>query len=166
MTILSEISFSDVILHRLAEVESVCQQKGERLTPLRRAILGFILEAQKPSGAYELLDRLKEFSPKAVPPTIYRALDFLLEFGFIHRIECLSAFIACHHALECEKNHCHHKVWGKHKAQFLICRSCHKVQEIEQDLMGDVVIRSAQSHDFVAESAIIEIEGLCAQCVS
>lgn len=164
MNQLSDIWFPPHILSRLNDVDAWCRKKGERLTPLRRVILGFILESPKPSGAYDLLNRLREISPKAVPPTIYRTLDFLLEFGLIHRIERLSAFIGCYHRLECHEEGCHHPIWGQHRAQFLICRSCYYVQELEQDNVGDVVIRAAKAHDFTAEAATIEIEGLCAVC--
>ena len=74
---------------------TVCQQRGANLTELRRHVLGLILDAASPTGAYELLDRLRQTRRGAAPPTVYRTLDFLLEQGLIHKVERLSAFVGC-----------------------------------------------------------------------
>lgn len=172
--------FPPDIIRYLDEVETWCKNRNMRLTKTRREVLGLVLSSEKPLGAYDLLDRLKQTQPRAVPPTIYRALDFLLENGLIHRIERLSAFIGCDHALHCHTSHmaedgtpedgpdhagsCHHDIWGSHRAQFLICRHCGHVQELEQDVIAGVLMAAAKSHGFRAEAAIVEVEGLCAAC--
>ena len=75
----------------LERAEALCQTRGVQLTPLRRDVLRLVLEAEAPIGAYALLDQLKASRAKAAPPTVYRALDFLLEQGLIHRLERLNA---------------------------------------------------------------------------
>ena len=75
--------------------EAVCEQRGAKLTELRRHVLGLILDAASPTGAYDLLDQLRQTRRGAAPPTVYRTLDFLLEQGLIHRVERLSAFVGC-----------------------------------------------------------------------
>jgi len=77
----------------LARAASACAQRGAKLTDLRRDVLGLILEAPGPTGAYDLLERLRARRGGAAPPTVYRALDFLLEQRLIHRIERLAAFV-------------------------------------------------------------------------
>src|SRR3954452_12703001 len=77
----------------LERAGTICEGRGARLTDLRRQVLGLILDAQGPTGAYDLLDRLKTTRIGAAPPTVYRALDFLLEQGLIHKLERLSAFV-------------------------------------------------------------------------
>lgn len=160
-----ELSFSSEVEKRLEEATQWCKHHGQRLTATRRLVLGLILSQERPSGAYDILSRLQGYQPKAVPPTVYRALEFLLEKGLIHRIERLSAFVGCHHALHCDDVCSAHKTWGVHRAQFLICRQCGQVQELEQDVVATVLLKSARGQGFQAEAATIEIEGLCASCV-
>src|SRR5215475_6608479 len=100
----------------LNRAEAICEHRGANLTELRRHVLGLILDAASPTGAYELLDRLRQNRKGAAPPTVYRALDFLLEQGLIHRIERLSAFVGCVAGCTAAgKDHAH-----THAAQFLI----------------------------------------------
>ncbi|OYW08562.1 MAG: hypothetical protein B7Z53_04500 [Rhodospirillales bacterium 12-71-4] len=72
-----------------------CTRHGAQLTELRRQVLRLVLEAEQPIGAYALLDRLRRARRGAAPPTVYRALDFLLAQGLIHKVERLNAFIGC-----------------------------------------------------------------------
>ena len=110
-----------------------CSRQGARLTELRRAVLSLILQADGPSTAYQLLDRLKETRKGAAPPTIYRALDFLLEQRLIHKLERLNAFIPCSHL-----DHHHDAV------QFLICRKCGTVAEIEDRAIAQALRHAAE----------------------
>ena len=98
---------------RLEQASALCARRGARLTDLRRQVLGLVLEAGRPVGAYDLLDRLRGTRRGAAPPTVYRALEFLMEHGLIHRVERLSAFVGC-------PVHDH----AGHAAQFLICVGC------------------------------------------
>ena len=81
----------------VAAVEHACQERGLRLTPIRARVLELIAAESKPVKAYDLLDRLKDEHGSAAPPTIYRALDFLMANGFVHKLESVNAFVACHH---------------------------------------------------------------------
>lgn len=161
-----EPDFSADVSARLEEAAHWCHHHGQRLTAVRRLVLGLILAEKRPLGAYDILSLLRAYQPRAVPPTVYRALDFLLEQGLIHRIERLSAFVGCHHRLDCEECCTSHKAWGVHRAQFLICRQCGQVQELEQDVVAAVLLQSARGQGFRAEAATVEIEGLCACCAA
>ncbi|AAW60585.1 transcriptional repressor [Gluconobacter oxydans] len=158
------LTFSPEVTERLDRTAEWCQRNGQRLTETRRLVLGLILSSEKPSGAYDLLARLRPAHPKAAPPTVYRALEFLLENSLIHRLERLSAFVGCSHAVECPHGCNHHDEGGMHRAQFLICRGCDRAWELEQDAIAPVLTRAAQSMGFRAEAATVEIEGLCAAC--
>ncbi|GAN59183.1 transcriptional repressor [Acetobacter cibinongensis] len=155
----------------LDRATAVCAEHGARMTPQRREILGLILSAQTPVGAYDLLERIKAPDRKPAPPTVYRALDFLLEQGLIHRIERLSAFVPCTHLLhdqqtpECTHNHDHDSMC-LHTAQFLICRSCRSVTEITTPKVLESVRQACRDEGFVVKSTSIEIEGLCASCAA
>jgi len=132
---------------------TMCEARGARLTDLRRQVLGLILDAEQPTGAYDLLDRLKTTRIGAAPPTVYRALDFLLEQRLIHRLERLSAFVGCvAHDDE------------EHAAQFLICRGCGKVTEIDDHELAHALSDAAKRLGFTVGKATIEAEGQCAAC--
>ena len=79
----------------LAAAERLCAAKDLRFTPLRRRVLELVWSSHKPVGAYALLDKLRNEDLGSAPPTVYRALDFLIENGLIHRIERMNAFIGC-----------------------------------------------------------------------
>lgn len=137
---------------QLNEAARTCAAQGAQLTPLRRHVLGLILDAEGPLTAYQLLDRLKETRKGAAPPTIYRALDFLLGRRLIHKVERLNAFIPC-----VESGH-------EHPAQFLICRQCGTVTEIEDRAAANALEHAAERKGFHPRSTVVEIEGTCAAC--
>ncbi|MBN8927258.1 MAG: transcriptional repressor [Rhodospirillales bacterium] len=137
----------------LTHAAAICTDRGAKLTDLRRQVLGLILDSGQPTGAYDLLNQLKTTRQGAAPPTVYRALDFLLEQGLIHRLERLSAFVGCVGHDE-----------GEHAAQFLICRSCGKVIEIEDHALSHALQEAARRVGFTVGSATVEAEGQCAAC--
>ena len=144
----------------LERAEALCQTRGVQLTPLRRDVLRLVLEADAPIGAYALLDQLKASRAKAAPPTVYRALDFLLEQGLIHRLERLNAFMGCNEALEGhDHDHAH-----DHPHQFLICRGCGVTREISDHAVAEAISAAAAKAGFSAARATVEIEGLCGKC--
>ena len=145
--------FGPGVAAKLDRAEALCAGRGQRLTDLRRQVLGLIIGAGAPIGAYELLDRLRGLRTGAAPPTVYRALDFLLAQGIVHRVERLSAFVSCFG----EEAH-------EHGAQFLICRSCGQVIEIEDHEVEAALARAAARSGFRISGATIEAEGRCAAC--
>jgi len=147
-------------LTALERAEALCQTRGVQLTPLRRDVLRLVLEAEAPIGAYALLDQLKASRAKAAPPTVYRALDFLLEQGLIHRLERLNAFMGCVEALEGhDHDHAH-----DHPHQFLICRGCGTTREISDHGVANAISAAAARAGFSAARTMVEIEGLCGKC--
>ena len=142
---------TEALLHRAGEI---CAAHGARLTDLRREVLGLILDAEAPTGAYDLLERLRVLRGPAAPPTVYRALDFLREQGLVHKVERLSAFVGC---VAHEQDHA---------AQFLICRSCGQVTELEDHDLAHALADAAERLGFTVGKATIEAEGQCAACAA
>ena len=138
---------------KLERAALLCAGRGERLTDLRRQVLGLILGAGAPVGAYDILDQLRSLRRGAAPPTVYRALEFLLAQGIIHRVERLSAFVSCLGDDEHE-----------HRAQFLICGGCGQVTELDDHGVTEALARAARRSGFAIQGATIEAEGLCAAC--
>ena len=156
---MSTPAFSKKTNTLLSQASKVCDRRGAQLTELRRKVLGLVLESKKPTGAYDLLDQLRALHKGAAPPTVYRALDFLLEQGLIHKVERLSAFIGCVHRNEADHDH-HHAV------QFLICKRCGQVTELEDARIDKVLVEAARENGFHLTSSTVEAEGFCAACTT
>ncbi|MFT4993172.1 MAG: Fur family zinc uptake transcriptional regulator [Paraglaciecola sp.] len=140
------------MLNQVEKARHFCEGKGARFTHLREKVYALLLEKQGAVGAYELLDTLKLTESNAKPATIYRTLDFLLEFGLIHRLESTNAFVACHH-FDCN-----------HPVQFLICDQCGVVKEIQSAGLKETLDKQAESFGFSVIKQTIEAHGTCAVC--
>jgi Fur family zinc uptake transcriptional regulator len=137
----------------LAHAEALCAERAERLTPMRRRVLERLLSTHRPLGAYELIDRLAEPGGRPAPITVYRALDFLLGQGFVHRIESRNAFVACIHAHD-----------SGDPVVFLLCDRCGAVGEVDSAAAASALKSAARSAGFTPKTPVIEIAGICANC--
>lgn len=131
---------------------AVCQQRAARLTAMRRRVLELVWASHRPIGAYALLDHLREEGKASAPPTVYRALEFLLEHGLVHRIESLNAYVGCAHPGE------------NHRGVFLICRACKDTVEIDDPRVARAINASAADRGFAVQHTTVEIAGLCPAC--
>ena len=66
------------IADALSRADALCRQQGLRLTAIRRRVLELIWANHQPTKAYDLLAQINAERGNAAPPTVYRALDFLL----------------------------------------------------------------------------------------
>ena len=141
----------------VAAVERASRERGLRLTPIRTRVLELIAEEGRPIKAYDLLEKFREGDGEgsAAPPTVYRALDFLLANGFIHKLESVNAFVACHHPST-----------AQHSVPFLICDRCHSAIELEDlDVVAQLEHR-AKALGFRPQAQTLEVHGLCARCAA
>jgi Fur family zinc uptake transcriptional regulator len=148
----SEHNHKECVSEALGIAEHLCVERGVQLTPIRHKVLELIWESHKAVKAYELLDRLKPLQQAAKPATIYRALDFLIEQGLIHRVESLNAFVGC----RCSGH--------RHEQLLLICKHC---QEVEERSAKEVMLALSQEINqagFMVHSKAIEVHGVCAKC--
>lgn len=136
----------------MARAEALTQDKGLRLTPVRRRTLEILLEAHRALGAYDVLNRLAAEGYGNQPPVAYRALEFLVEQGLAHRIRRLNAFTACMHPGEA------------HAPAFLICRQCNAVAEAPAAPVRAALGEAAAALGFTIERSNIEALGLCPAC--
>ena len=143
---------SHSLSHQLQEAEKICAARKERLTPQRREVYLLLLQEGRPLKAYDLLRRLSTKTRAVKPPTVYRALDFLLKMGLVHRVEALDAFLACLH------QHPHHS------SQLLVCGQCGDVRELHGKLFDEAVQKLAKSASFTPSASTVEIQGCCAAC--
>lgn len=136
----------------MANAERACAKTGLRLTRIRRQVLELIWHRHAPVKAYDILEHLHKDNPRAAPPTVYRALDFLQQAGLVHRLESLNAFVGCGDPSE------------PHIGQFLICQDCGAVAEINDPNITSALTREAQQLGFVTDQQIVEIKGRCPAC--
>jgi Fur family zinc uptake transcriptional regulator len=140
---------ADVIAH----AEKACASRAQKLTPMRRKVLEILASSHKPLGAYEIIDAVAGAGPRPAPITIYRALDFLIANGLVHRIASRNAFLACGH------NHDSGAL-----VTFLICESCGTVGEAPAAEVSRTLTQAAQGVGFTPKMSVVEITGLCAHC--
>jgi len=151
----SHHNHSHCISSALDSARELCDQRGVRLTSLREQVLELIWQSHKPLGAYRLMEMLAKASTRRVaPPTVYRALDFLLEEGLIHRINSLNAFIGCPSPGQ------------KHQSHFLICQGCNVAVELDDAQLNQRIQGAAANAGFSLLSHSVEINGLCPACQS
>jgi Fur family transcriptional regulator, zinc uptake regulator len=137
----------------IAHAEAACADRGERLTTLRRLVLEAVASSHKPVGAYEIMDMLASSKRRPAPVTVYRALDFLMKNGLVHRIESRNAYFACAH------NHDSGAI-----VAFLMCDTCGSVGEATTAGMGQLLAGVARKAGFKPSVSVIEITGTCAHC--
>lgn len=134
------------------KAKDYCEKQGVRFTPLRARVYEILLQEDSSIGAYDLLDKLRAVEDNAKPPTVYRALDFFLELGLVHKVESNNTFLACHH-FGCS-----------HPVQLLICDGCGDVQEIQSHGVKDTLDAQAKANAFEIVTQTIEAHGLCKNC--
>lgn len=137
----------------LQRAREVCADNRARLTATRQRVLELVWQAHRPVLAYDLLEQLRAEQPRAAPPTVYRALDFLQAHGLVHRIECLNAYVGC-----ADPSH-------PHRGQFLICTQCNEVAELDDKTIESVIESRALAAGFESTAQTIEIRGHCPRCV-
>jgi len=139
-----------LVIAGLARARAYC---GTRLTDTREAVLKLILQAGHPVTAYELLNALSETTGRPRnPPTVYRALEFLLEQGIVSRVESLGAYTICSHIGEA------------HSCVFFLCSCCGEVEEVSDQTLDSRIVEMAKTLNFSPAQPIIEIRGLCRNC--
>ncbi len=143
---------STCVKQALIKAEKVCLENKCRLTPIRKKVLELIWRSHKPIKAYDLLAQLSSEDFIEKPPTVYRALDFLIENKLIHRIESQNAFIGCN------TNH------DTSDSKFLICDSCNEVEELSEPKIQKTLDEISKKQGFTPSLVNVEVHGTCAQC--
>ncbi|TJT25063.1 zinc uptake transcriptional repressor Zur, partial [Escherichia coli] len=138
----------------LAQAEKICAQRNVRLTPQRLEVLRLMSLQDGAISAYDLLDLLREAEPQAKPPTVYRALEFLLEQGFVHKVESTNSYVLCHLFDQ-----------PTHTSAMFICDRCGAVKEECAEGVEDIMHTLAAKMGFALRHNVIEAHGLCSACV-
>ena len=138
----------------LQQADTLCIKRNQRFTELRKQVLSLICQSEQPVGAYALLDLMRDSGRSAAPPTVYRALDFLQEQGFVHRLATNNTYLACAHPQH------------NHEAVFLVCKQCGFTRELHTNGIFEAVESRAKKVAFNVEHTSVEVTGLCSTCWS
>ncbi len=140
---------------RVALAKSICEGRGVQMTELRRRVLELLWASGGPTSAYQLIEAIKFRDSRPVgPPTVYRALHFLMEQGLVSRIESLNAYVPCVHPER------------EHDCLFFICSGCRTSVELEDPRIAGLLAEDAAVLGFVATRRTVEVEGMCAHCAA
>lgn len=137
----------------LDHAERVCAQRSQKFTPLRRQVLQALLASHRPLGAYEIIEELAKAAARPAPITVYRALEFLMANGLVHRIESRNAYLAC------AQDHDNAAL-----VAFLICERCGAVGEVPAAPIAESLKTAASASGFAPKLSVVEITGICAHC--
>ncbi|HBQ22982.1 MAG: transcriptional repressor [SAR116 cluster bacterium] len=136
----------------MRKAEEYCALHGLQFTPVRRKVLEILLGSSQVLGAYDILKHLDHAGFKSQPPVAYRALEFLVKHGFVHKVVHLNAFVACDHPDE------------EHAPMFMICNECDLVVEVDSNPLPRSFASTTKNSGFHVEEAVIEMKGLCTAC--
>lgn len=136
----------------LKKAQLFCETYKHRATEPRLAVLSIVAASEKPLGAYDILERLGKTIKNPKPPTVYRAIEFWAEHGFIHRIESINAYVTC------EAGHQHRS------AQFMVCNDCGRAIEAHVCELPTAFQEQARTHRFLPDTWSLEIRGRCGDC--
>ena len=140
-------------VERMAMAASICESRGAQFTKVRRQILGLLWDSGRPTGAYELIEALKENETRQVAPTtVYRALEFLISEGLVSKIESRNAYVPCAHPER------------QRSSMFFICNGCGASAELEDEPLERVISEVAAQIGFHTSRRVIEVEGTCTRC--
>jgi len=139
----------------MTDAKAICRTKKARLTTLRELVLELIWQNHEPLGAYQLMDMLRErYEGNVAPPTVYRALEFLQEYGLVHRLSTLNAYIGCSQLQQRD-----------HQPSFFICKECKKAMEVNTPRVTQAIREIASARQFSAnKGGAVEVIGLCNNC--
>src|SRR5690348_8790779 len=137
----------------ISHAEQVCASRAQKFTPIRRQVLQALLSSHRPLGAYEIIDELARSMPRPAPITVYRALEFLMANGLVHRIESRNAYLACAHDHDAAS-----------LVAFLICDRCGSVGELPAAPVAQSLTAAVRASGFAPKLSVVEITGTCAHC--
>ncbi|MBC27868.1 MAG: Fur family transcriptional regulator [Rhodospirillaceae bacterium] len=143
----------DCINTALEKADEICKLQGVKLTAQRRRVLELVWGSHKPIGAYEVLDLLCEQDGKRpAPMTVYRALDFLIEQGLVHRLASLNAYIGST------------SLNSDHNSYFFVCDDCGQAAEVTDGNVQKAISEKADRIGFIIHLNTVEVSGRCSQC--
>ena len=141
------------ITKALAEARAHCAVQGAQLTEQRAHVLELLLRRDGAAKAYDLLADMQAAQANVAPMTVYRALDFLVEQGLVHKVAANSIFVVCSH-----EHHPHVD------PVLLVCERCGNTTEWRDPALSQQVSALLAGSGFHSHG--MEIKGRCGRCAA
>jgi Fur family transcriptional regulator, zinc uptake regulator len=148
-----EPSLGHDVRSELARAKCHIEARSGQFTALRQLVMAALSESRTPLGAYDIMQRLGTWLERPIaPPTVYRAIDYLIEQGLVTRVTSRNAFVLCAHA------------GHPHDCVFFICEHCGKAEEVEDDRLDTLIAADASAIGFTPTRRTLEVAGTCRDC--
>jgi Fur family ferric uptake transcriptional regulator len=139
---------------RTAALDRYMAQKGLKSTRQRAIILEVFFEQGGHVSVDELLVLARRKDPRVSTATIYRTMKLLVESGLAH----------ARHFGDGQTRY--ERAVGRHHHDHLICTSCSRIIEFENDRIELMQQAVARKHGFKVTDHKMELYGLCRDCQS
>ncbi|MGM8211675.1 ferric iron uptake transcriptional regulator [Virgibacillus sp. W0430] len=140
---------------RIDRIKKQLHAKNYKLTPQREATLRVLLEREEDHlSAENVFLLVKEKAPEIGLATVYRTLELLSELKIVDKInfgDGVSRYDLRKEGVE----HFHHH---------LVCMECGAVDEIIEDLLGEVEQIVEKDWGFQVKDHRLTFHGICKQC--
>ena len=133
-------------------------QEVPGLTDIRRMVLRIVQQAKTALKAYDILERLQKEKPNAQPPTVYRALHYLVEHRYLHRVHSNQTYTVCQFDGQAGDQH------GEQVDILFVCRQCSDVCELIDPVFSALLAQLSEQKRFSLDRSAVEFSGLCQRC--
>ena len=139
----------------LTKIRKQLHEGGYKLTPQREATVLVLLENDKDHmSAEEIYMLVKQKSPEIGLATVYRTLEMLTDLKIIDKIS-FNDGVSRYDLRKEGAQHFHHH---------LLCLECGAIEEIEEDLLGDVEKIVEKRFNFLVKDHRLTFHGVCRKC--
>ncbi|KYD20174.1 MAG: transcriptional repressor [Caldibacillus debilis] len=141
--------------NRLDRIKKQLHTASYKLTPQREAIVRVLLEHEAEHlSAEDVYLYIKEKSPEIGLATVYRTLELLTELKIVDKINFGDGVSRYDLRQEGAKHFHHH----------LVCIECGSVEEIQEDLLGEVEEIVEKNWHFQIIDHRLTFHGICRRC--
>lgn len=140
---------------RIERIKKQLHAQGYKLTPQREATLTVLLERESDHlSAEEIFLLVKDKAPEIGLATVYRTLELLSELSIVDKIN-FGDGVSRYDLRKEGVNHFHHH---------LVCMECGSVEEVMEDLLGEVEKIVEDDWQFQVKDHRLTFHGICKQC--
>ncbi|MFD2925878.1 Fur family transcriptional regulator [Halobacillus naozhouensis] len=141
--------------HRIERIKKQLHSQSYKLTPQREATVRVLLENEEDHlSAEDVYLLVKEKAPEIGLATVYRTLELLSELKVVDKIN-FGDGVSRYDLRKEGAEHFHHH---------LVCIECGSVEEIEEDLLGDVEKLIEGQWNFQVKDHRLTFHGICRVC--
>ncbi len=126
--------------------------KGLKSTRQRTAIVETFFDSGGHINVEALLEKVRAKDARVSAATVYRTMKLLCECGLAHARDFGDGRTLYESAA------------GRHHHDHLICTSCNRIVEFENEKIEQLQDAVARTHGFIVTQHKMELYGLCASC--